>query len=77
VLLIAPLIAGNIAGDGGGIYNYGGHLSITDGEFTGNQVSRKGKGGEIYYTSGSFDPVGYDDLDLFEELPKGRRGGRK
>ncbi len=76
VMLIDPIVEYNTASNGGGIYNYGGDLSITGGDFTGNQTSRKGKGGDIYYTSGSFDPTGFDSLDLYEEQPKGK-GGRK
>jgi fibronectin-binding autotransporter adhesin len=76
VMLSDPIVEYNTASNGGGIYNYGGSLEISSGDFTGNQTSRNGKGGDIYYTAGSFDPTGYDGLDLYEEKPKGK-GGRK
>ena len=78
VMLIAPNVFFNTARHGGGICNYGGHLSISDEGFAGNLAARSG--GDIYYTTGSFDPADLEDpdaLDIFEEKPKGKGGGRR
>jgi hypothetical protein len=74
VTLINPTVSDNTARNGGGIYNYLGSLSLSGGKFTGNQADRKGN--DIYYTAGSVsgDLTG---LDVVEEKPKGKGGGRK
>lgn len=48
-------------------------VAAAGGDFSGKLTS--GKGGDIYYTSGSFDPRGLDGLDIYEDVPMTREAG--
>ena len=74
VTLNAPVVTGNTARNGGGIYNYVGLLSLSGGDLSGNKADRKGN--DVHYTAGSVSGD-LDGLDVYEEQPKGKRGGSR
>jgi hypothetical protein len=79
VTLSGTTVNSNTARNGGGIYNDGGHLSVssstTNRPFNNNVAS--GKGNDIYYTVGSFDPPDDLILDVYAATLKTKGSGRK
>jgi len=79
VMLVGTTVNSNTARNGGGIYNDGGHLSVssttTNRPFNNNVAS--GKGNDIYYTVGSFDPPDDLILDVYAATLNTKGGGRK